>query len=56
MWHDPLQEIYYKLDVLANKTRILKFVKKEILIMTVFATIGTDSLILLQEQEWTVQV
>lgn len=28
MWHDPLQEMYYKLDVLASKTRILKYVKR----------------------------
>ncbi|MDP9954373.1 OOP family OmpA-OmpF porin [Epilithonimonas hungarica] len=28
MWHDPLQEIYYKLDVLADKTQDLEVCKK----------------------------
>ncbi|MBP2619439.1 OmpA family protein [Chryseobacterium jejuense] len=28
MWHDPLQEIYYKLDVLANKNQDIEVCKK----------------------------
>lgn len=28
MWHDPLQEIYYKLDVLADKTQDIEVCKK----------------------------
>jgi len=28
MWHDPLQEIYYKLDVLANKKQDIEVCKK----------------------------
>jgi OOP family OmpA-OmpF porin len=28
MWHDPLQEIYYKLDVLANKSQDIEVCKK----------------------------
>ncbi|MDR6921780.1 MULTISPECIES: OmpA family protein [Chryseobacterium] len=28
MWHDPLQEIYYKLDVLANKDQDIEVCKK----------------------------
>ncbi|MFP3599375.1 OmpA family protein [Chryseobacterium sp. SIMBA_029] len=28
MWHDPLQEIYYKLDVLANKNQDVEVCKK----------------------------
>ncbi|WP_223606734.1 OmpA family protein [Chryseobacterium sp. OSA05B] len=28
MWHDPLQEIYYKLDVLANKNQNVEVCKK----------------------------
>ncbi|WP_126652151.1 OmpA family protein [Chryseobacterium aureum] len=28
MWHDPLQEIYYKLDVLANKNQEVEVCKK----------------------------
>jgi OOP family OmpA-OmpF porin len=28
MWHDPLQEVYYKLDVLANKNQDIEVCKK----------------------------
>ncbi|QOR74699.1 OmpA family protein [Cruoricaptor ignavus] len=28
MWHDPLQEVYYKLDVLANQTQDVEVCKK----------------------------
>lgn len=28
MWHDPMQEIYYKLDVLANKNKVVEVCKK----------------------------
>ncbi len=56
MWHDPLQEIYYKLDVLANKNQDIEVCKKVMLIMMEYVTIGTDSLTLLQEQEWMVPV
>ncbi len=54
MWHDPLQEIYYKLDVLANKNQDIEVCKKEMLITMEYATIGTDNSTLLPEQEWTV--
>ena len=43
-WHDPLQEIYYKLDVLADKNQDVEVCKKEMLIMTEFAMIGIDNL------------
>ena len=43
MWHDPLQEIYYKLDVLDNKNVDVEVCKKEMQIMMEFVMIGIDN-------------
>jgi hypothetical protein len=43
MWHDPLQEIYYKLDVLENKNVDVEVCKKVMLIMMEFVMIGIDN-------------
>jgi OOP family OmpA-OmpF porin len=47
MWHDPFRRFIINLTFWPIKTRISKYVKKEMLIMMEFVMIGTDSLTLL---------
>jgi hypothetical protein len=56
MWHDRFRRSITNLMFWPIKTRISKYVKKVMLIMMEYVTIGTDSLTLLQEQEWMVPV
>ena len=42
-WHDPLQEIYYKLDVLDNRNQDIEVCKKETLIMMEYVMTGIEN-------------